>query len=99
MALSYLQGVLASRVLELLWGMIMAPDGHADVVSTAIKGLRAALFSYDTALDEIEVQPPCVMPSLPSIHRSEGRSCKKSSARSTRACFVSSTSCNRSTDR
>ena len=49
--------MLASRVLELLWGMVMSPDAHADVVTAAIKGLRHALFSYDTSLDDSEVQP------------------------------------------
>ena len=51
----FLQGVLAVRVLELLWSMIMAPDAHADVVAAASKGLRSALKSYDDNLDMAQV--------------------------------------------
>lgn len=62
-----MQGVLATRVLELLWGMIMAPDAHADVVAAAIKGLRDALYSYDASLDDSKVQPPYLMPYMARV--------------------------------
>ena len=53
-----LQGMLAGRVLELLWGMVMAPDAHVDAVAAAIKGLRDALDTYVKSLDEAQVLRP-----------------------------------------
>ena len=56
------QGVLASRVLELLWGMIKASDADADVVAAAIKGLRGALHTYDASLGDSQVWNPELTP-------------------------------------
>ena len=53
--------MLATRVLELLWGIIVAPDADVHVVSAAIKGLRDALHSYVATLGDPQVRHPCAM--------------------------------------